>query len=1034
MNNTFKKIVASITALTCAVWMVGPGVASATTAEDLQATIDSLLAQVAALQVQINAAGGTTGGAITGVPSDFTFDASLKLGDTGDAVKYLQIVLNSNSATQLAVSGVGSAGNETSYFGPLTKTAVVSFQEKYAEEVLASYGLTEGTGFVGSTTRAKLNSLLTAGTTSVTLPEGCTSTVGYSSTTGVKCDTGETVVVLPEGCTSTVGYSSTTGVKCDGGTTTPVVAPLTVTLAEDNPPAANVQKGSAANTVAKLVFTAGDSAVSITGLTLQSYGTTEATGSTDVAAVFLSDEQLIPVGTSRTPAGNQVNFVIVPALSVPANSSRTISVKATIGTGAATMAVIRYGLASATAITSNAVFGGNYPIVGNSFMIVPAGQLGALSVSKYETLPKTTAKVGEANIVINQSTISAGSNEGLVIGQVTLTNTGSCVGSDIANIRLRNNGTVVGGPATLSIDNKVIFNLTTPVTLVAGSSANFDVIADIAGGGTNGRTIITNIAIGGAVAQGLVSGTNIINTVASTVSSTITIGNEAVIVSMSSSHPQGASGYFIETTNKKDLAKFDVRATGGSVIFNTISMYMVNSTSNLSATNYISSVGLYDGDALVSNLTDVIVNTTNQTFSLNWTVPANTTRTLVLKGVTSTLDEAEPDTITTTFSGYTAYGLSSGVALTSTTDVASTAITVYAAGTVTPTASVTLTPYSQAILAPSNGVTLAALKVYAQREDMKLTDLTIAIDGTLYDDEADISSMSLYADDGTTQLTTPVAFTPVASQSDAQKIVDGAVTRDIFVFSASDFISDIIFTKSTYKTILVKANVAASMDGSSAITLDIHNSTNQLKFIGQDSGTAYDMKTDTAGLSFVIASPYAGGTFISDTKVITLEKAAASPSGTVSRGSQTTTAIWDVENTDSLNEAAVLTGITFTSKTGLPSALSDADDNVAGDQLFSLYDGDGNLLAGGVADTAHTVVVKGSGTVAFTAVGLTINTGEPKQLKLVVDTTSLTYFVQNVQLQWSVEVLGDVVVTDGAVGYANGTWSIPATANVITLP
>jgi len=88
MNNTLKKIVASITALTCAVWMMGPGMASATTAEDLQATIDSLLAQVAALQVQINAAGGTTGGAITGVPSDFTFDASLKLGDTGDAVKF----------------------------------------------------------------------------------------------------------------------------------------------------------------------------------------------------------------------------------------------------------------------------------------------------------------------------------------------------------------------------------------------------------------------------------------------------------------------------------------------------------------------------------------------------------------------------------------------------------------------------------------------------------------------------------------------------------------------------------------------------------------------------------------------------------------------------------------------------------------------------------------------------------------------------------------------------------------------------------
>jgi len=1023
MNNTLKKIVASITALTCAVWMMGPGMASATTAEDLQATIDSLLAQVAALQTQIDAAGGTTaGGAITGVPSDFTFDASLKLGDTGDAVKYLQIVLNSNSATQLAASGVGSAGNETSYFGPLTKTAVVSFQEKYAEDCLASYGLTEGTGFVGSTTRAKLNSLLTAGTTSGTFPEGCTSTAGYSSTTGVKCDSGTTEVVLPEGCTSTAGYSSTTGVKCDSGTTTPVVAPLTVALSEDNPPAANVQKGSAANPVVKLTFTAGDSAVSITGLTLQSYGTTEATGLTDVAAVSLSDEQSIQVGTSRTPAGNQINFVIVPALVVPANSSRTISVSATIGAGAATMAVIRYGLASATAITASAVFGGDYPITGNSFMIVPAGQLGALSVSKYGTLPKTTAKVGEKDVIINQSTISAGSNEGMIVGQVTITNSGTCVGSDIANIKLRNNGTVVGGPATLSVDNKVIFNLTTPVTLIAGGSTNFDVIADIAGGGTNGRTIITDIAIGGAVARGLTSGTNIVNSAAAGVNSTVTIGNEAIIVSMSASHPQGASGYFIETTNKKDLAVFDIRATGGSVIFNTILMKMVKSVGGaMSTTDYISSVGLYDGEALVSNLVNVD-DEGDQTFSLNWTVPANTTRTLVLKGVTSTLDVAAPDTITTTLTGYTSYGLSSGTAInvvSGAADVATTAIKVYAAGTVTAVASTTLTPYSQAILAPSNGVTLAALKIYAQREDMKLTNLTVTINGTDYNDEAAISSMTLYADDGTTQLTTPVAY-------DASV---GAATVDTFTFSSTDIISDIIFTKSAYKTILVKANVSSSMDTATGITLNIAATADHLKFMGQDSATASDY---ASAFDLDISAPYAGGEFSSDTKVVTIQKAAASPSGTISRGSQTVTGIWDVENHDSLGAAAVLTGITFTSKTGLPSTISTADENVAGDKLFSLYDGDGNLLAGGVADFASTVV--GAGTVAFTDVGLTINTGEPKQIKLVVDTTSLTNWVQNVTLQWSVEVVGDVTVTDGAVGYANGTWSIPATANVITLP
>jgi len=52
----------------------------------------------------------------------------------------------------------------------------------------------------------------------VALPQGCYSTVGYSPTTGVKCDSLINInSSLPAGCTSTRGYSPLTGIKCDSG-------------------------------------------------------------------------------------------------------------------------------------------------------------------------------------------------------------------------------------------------------------------------------------------------------------------------------------------------------------------------------------------------------------------------------------------------------------------------------------------------------------------------------------------------------------------------------------------------------------------------------------------------------------------------------------------------------------------------------------------------------------------------------------------------------------------------------------------------
>ncbi len=90
----------------------------------------------------------------------FVFSRDLKEGDVGEDVRELQKFLNRNPATMVANDGPGSPGKETTYFGLLTRWAVVTFQEAHKSEILLPNGLTFGTGFVGRATRTKLNALL----------------------------------------------------------------------------------------------------------------------------------------------------------------------------------------------------------------------------------------------------------------------------------------------------------------------------------------------------------------------------------------------------------------------------------------------------------------------------------------------------------------------------------------------------------------------------------------------------------------------------------------------------------------------------------------------------------------------------------------------------------------------------------------------------------------------------------------------------------------------------------------------------------
>ena len=143
-------------------------VVNSVTAQNDEDQIATLQAQIAQLLEQIKGleSGQTSGGSsstytatATGsnAACSYTWTRNLSIGSTGDDVRQLQRFLNGNPQTQVAVTGVGSPGNESSYYGPATARAVSKFQEMYAAQILTPLGLTNGTGGFYTSTRARLN-------------------------------------------------------------------------------------------------------------------------------------------------------------------------------------------------------------------------------------------------------------------------------------------------------------------------------------------------------------------------------------------------------------------------------------------------------------------------------------------------------------------------------------------------------------------------------------------------------------------------------------------------------------------------------------------------------------------------------------------------------------------------------------------------------------------------------------------------------------------------------------------------------------
>lgn len=141
MIQKIKKLIVGLSMLL----FVFPLMAGAQVSPSVQAQINDLQNRILELQIQLaqmQNVGGT---------SCYTFNSNIGIGYSGSDVSALSTALNRD--------GVSFFQNTSLIFDENLASAVSSFQEKYRSEILTPLGLSAGTGYLGTKTRAKLNSL-----------------------------------------------------------------------------------------------------------------------------------------------------------------------------------------------------------------------------------------------------------------------------------------------------------------------------------------------------------------------------------------------------------------------------------------------------------------------------------------------------------------------------------------------------------------------------------------------------------------------------------------------------------------------------------------------------------------------------------------------------------------------------------------------------------------------------------------------------------------------------------------------------------
>ncbi len=247
---------------------------------------------------------------------------------------------------------------------------------------------------------------------------------------------------------------------------------LTVALSSATPAAGNIPAGSP-NEFLKLSFTAAaDGAVNVNSITLTSYnlGTP-----TYVDSVTFFDEGGLKVGNAKNMNSDGVAvFNFATPFNVPAGTTKTLLVKATIEAGQTSGNFALGVKAVSDIVTNGAVVSGSFPVIGNTKAVVSA-TIGTVALSN-PGLTDVSVEFGEDDVLLASFDLTT-ANENILWETARFKNGGTNSDSIVSNLRLMINDDEAATAAGLS-DKYVTFNLDSFV-MNKGETYNVEVYGDI---------------------------------------------------------------------------------------------------------------------------------------------------------------------------------------------------------------------------------------------------------------------------------------------------------------------------------------------------------------------------------------------------------------------------------------------------------------------------------------------------------------------------------------------------------------------------